>query len=128
MFADITEWLGQKLDNLVVAIKDMLLEILEFFWDGFIAIIDFILWSLASIIFAPLTWLIEQATYTEFYQSFVDTLISDQDGLPALVGYVTILDSIVDWNIIVTILATGLTATLAILVFKVIAKLIPMIY
>jgi hypothetical protein len=127
-FQEFVTWFGDKFDSFFQAIAGLLYDILKYFWEGFIIFCDLILWSIFSLCFEPVSWLLGKACFTDFYQEFVNGMVSNETGLPALVSYVSILETLLNWDLILTVLSCGLSATLGIILFKIVVKFIPAIY
>ena len=90
--------------------------------------LDWLFTGILHMVIEPLEWLLNKACITDLYSQMVKALTDLEFGLPALVYAISILNSLVTWEWIMLVLGCGLSATLGIIVFKIIAKLIPMIY
>jgi hypothetical protein len=128
MLRELIDWLAETFDKFFIQLGKMFVDLIEWFFDGFILLIDLILWTLFTLCFVPVQWLVGKACFTDFYQEFVDVLISEDNGLPALVSYVSILNTLVNWELILQVLSCGISVTLGIMLFKIVVKFIPAIY
>lgn len=96
--------------------------------NGILSIFDMLFTGLTFLIVEPFEALIQAITDTQFFDSMITALTDAEGGLPYLMNSITILGHLLEWSWIVTTLSGCFLVTFAMLIFKVVVKLIPTVW
>ena len=96
--------------------------------NGILTIFDLLITGMLYLIVEPLLALFGVLADTDFFNEIILALTDPNAGLPYLVNTITILDHLLNWQWIVGTLAIGFIVTFAMLIFKVIVKIIPTVW
>lgn len=102
--------------------------IVEPILNGILTIIDLTITGILYLMVQPLITLFDVLSDTQFFNAIVTALTDPNGGLPYLVNTITILDHLLNWQWIIGTLAICFIVTFAMLIFKVIVKIIPTVW